>query len=181
MLDLKLVAQNFDEVVARLRSRGGELDLGPFQRLVTERRDLYVSMESLSHKRNVANDEIKRKAKEDPKSIDALRGEMRQVSQEIKDRENRLKEVEEELNQILFTLPNLPHASVPVGKDANQNRVEKTWGEKPRFLHAPKQHFEIGEGLGMLDFERATKVSGSRFVFYKGALARLERSLVAWM
>ena len=85
MLDLKHVAQNFDSVVARLKARGGDLDLGPFQKLVDERRQLYVSMETLSHRRNVANDAIKQKAKSDPGSIDAIRGEMRQVSQEIKE------------------------------------------------------------------------------------------------
>src|SRR5687767_14448763 len=98
MLDLKEVAKNFDTVVARLKARGGNLDLGPFQRLVSERRDLYVSMEALQAKRNQANEEIKRLAKEDPKAIEARRGDLRQVSQDIKDKENRLKEVEEELS-----------------------------------------------------------------------------------
>jgi seryl-tRNA synthetase len=85
MLDLRNVAQNFDAVVARLKTRGGSLDLGPFQRLFSERRELYVSMESLSARRNAANEEMKRKAKEDPKALDALRGDMRAVSQEIKE------------------------------------------------------------------------------------------------
>jgi seryl-tRNA synthetase len=181
MLDLKYVAQNFEQVVARLKTRGGDLDLGAFQRLVHARRDLYVAMESLSHQRNVANDEIKKRAKDDPKAIDALREQMRQVSQEIKEKEARLREVEEELSKILYTLPNLPHESVPVGASEADNRVERTWGEGPRFSFAPKQHFELGEQLGMLDFERAAKVSGSRFVFYRGALARLERALVTFM
>lgn len=181
MLDLKYVAANFEQVVERLKTRGKNLDLGPFQRLVLERRDLYVAVESLSHKRNLANEEMKKKAKEDPSAIDALRGEMRAVSQEIKEKEGRLKEVEEELSKILYTLPNLPHESVPVGESEADNRVEKTWGEKPKFLFEPKQHFELGEKLGMLDFERASKVSGSRFVFYKGGLARLERALASFM
>ncbi len=181
MLDLKYVAQNFDQVVARLKTRSGSLDLGPFQRLMQERKDLYVSVEGLSFKRNQANEEMKKKAKEDPSAIEALRGEMRAVSQEIKEKEARLREVEDELSKIVMTLPNIPHESVPVGSSEADNRVEKVWGEKPRFLHTPLQHFEIGEKLGMLDFERATKVSGSRFAFYKGALARLERALVAFM
>ncbi|QAT83478.1 seryl-tRNA synthetase [Corallococcus coralloides] len=181
MLDLRNVAQNFDAVVARLKTRGGSLDLGLFQTLFTERRDLYVSMEALAARRNAANEEMKRKAKEDPSAMEKLRGDLRGVSQEIKEKESRLKEVEEELNRILLVIPNVPHDSVPVGASADENVQVKTWGEKPNLLFAPKQHFELGESLGMLDFERAAKVSGSRFTFYKGALARLERALVTFM
>ncbi|RKI05107.1 serine--tRNA ligase [Corallococcus sp. AB038B] len=181
MLDLRNVAQNFDAVVARLKTRGGSLDLGPFQSLFLERRDLYVSMEALAARRNAANEEMKRKAKEDPSAMEKLRGDLRGVSQEIKEKESRLKEVEEELNRILLVIPNVPHDSVPVGTSADENVQVKTWGEKPNLLFTPKQHFELGETLGMLDFERAAKVSGSRFTFYKGALARLERALVTFM
>ncbi|NPC75928.1 serine--tRNA ligase [Corallococcus sp. AB004] len=181
MLDLRNVAQNFDAVVARLKTRGGSLDLGPFQSLFLERRDLYVSMEALAARRNAANEEMKRKAKEDPSAMEKLRGDLRGVSQEIKEKESRLKEVEEELNRILLVIPNVPHDSVPVGTSADENVQVKTWGEKPNLLFTPKQHFELGESLGMLDFERAAKVSGSRFTFYKGALARLERALVTFM
>ncbi|NOK22849.1 serine--tRNA ligase [Corallococcus carmarthensis] len=181
MLDLRNVAQNFDAVVARLKTRGGSLDLGPFQALFLERRDLYVSMEALAARRNAANEEMKRKAKEDPSAMEKLRGDLRGVSQEIKEKESRLKEVEEELNRILLVIPNVPHDSVPVGTSADENVQVKTWGEKPNLLFTPKQHFELGESLGMLDFERAAKVSGSRFTFYKGALARLERALVTFM
>jgi seryl-tRNA synthetase len=106
---------------------------------------------------------------------------MRQLSTEIKEKETRLKQVEEELEKILYLLPNVPDESVPVGASADDNQVVKTWGEKPNLPFTPKQHFDLGEGLGMLDFERAAKVSGSRFTFYKGALARLERALVAFM
>ncbi|MCP3104160.1 serine--tRNA ligase [Myxococcus sp. K15C18031901] len=181
MLDLRNVAQNFDAVVARLKTRGGNLDLGPFQRLFSERSELYKSMESLAARRNAANEDMKKKAKEDPKALDALRGDLRAVSQEIKEKEARLKEVEEELNRILLLIPNVPHDSVPVGTSADENVQVKTWGDKPNLPFTPKQHFELGEKLGMLDFERAAKVSGSRFTFYKGALARLERALVTFM
>ncbi|HLL53105.1 MAG TPA: serine--tRNA ligase [Myxococcaceae bacterium] len=181
MLDLKHVASNFEQVVERLRTRGGDLDLGQFQKLVLERKELHVSVEALSQKRNTLNEEMKKKAKEDPKAIDAIRGDMRTLAQQIKDQDTRLQQVEEELQGILVTLPNLPHESVPVGASEADNRVERTWGEKPSFDFAPKQHFELGEKLGMLDFERASKVSGSRFAFYKGALARLERALVSFM
>jgi seryl-tRNA synthetase len=95
--------------------------------------------------------------------------------------EARLKEVEEELSRILLLIPNVPLESVPVGAGAEDNVQVRAWGEKPNLLFAPKQHFELGEKLGMLDFERAAKVSGSRFAFYKGALARLERALASFM
>ncbi|HVE84895.1 MAG TPA: serine--tRNA ligase [Myxococcales bacterium] len=181
MLDLKTVAQSFDQTVARLNSRGGALDLGPFQERFKERRELYVSMEALNHKRKGFDEELKRKAKEDPAGLDAMRAEMRTLSQEIKAREARLKEVEEALEKILLYVPNVPHESVPVGASEADNKVERTWGEKPSFSFAPRQHFELGERLGLMDFERAAKVSGSRFVFLKGALAQLERALVAFM
>ncbi len=181
MLDLRYVAQNFDAVVARLKTRGGSLDLGPFQKLFTERRELYVAMEGLSARRNAANEEMKKKAKEDPAALEALRGDLRAVSQEIKEKEGRLKEVEEEINRILLLIPNLPHESVPVGASEADNVVVRTWGEKPNLPFTARQHFDIGEKLGMMDFERAAKVSGSRFTFMKAALARLERALVTFM
>jgi seryl-tRNA synthetase len=181
MLDLKYVAQNFDAVVERLSARGGNLDLGSFKALVAERRALYVSLESLQAKRNVANEEMKRVAKQDPAALERLRGDLRTLSQEIKEQEKQLFPVEEQLSAVLLTLPNVPDPSVPVGTSEKDNVVVRTWGEAPRFPFTPRQHFEIGEKLGLLDFERAAKVSGSRFVFYRGDLARLERALVAFM
>ncbi len=181
MLDLKEVSKNFDAVVERLKSRGGSLDLGPFQQLVQERRELHIAVEALSNQRNSANEQIKVKAKEDPKSIDALRGDLRVTSQQIKEKEHRLKQVEDSLSEILYVIPNIPDASVPVGSGADDNQQVRSGGEKPDLFFPPKQHFEIGERLGMLDFERAAKVSGSRFAFYKGPLARLERALVSFM
>ncbi len=181
MLDLKFVAQNFESVVERLKSRGGDLNLGPFQARVQQRRDLHIALETLSHRRNAANEEMKRKAKENPLALEALRGELRDLSQTIKEKENQLRVVEEELSGILLLIPNLPHPSVPIGTSEADNKVERLWGEKPSFSFAPRQHFEIGEKLGLLDFERAAKVSGSRFAFYRGDLARLERALIALM
>jgi seryl-tRNA synthetase len=181
MLDLKYVAQNFDAVVERLSARGGNLDLGSFRALFAERRGLYVSLESLQARRNTANEEMKRAAKEDPPALERLRGDLRTLSQEIKDLEKKLAPVEERLSAVLLTLPNIPDPSVPVGASAEENVLVRTWGQPPNLPFTPKQHFELGESLGMLDFERAAKVSGSRFAFYKGDLARLERALVAFM
>jgi seryl-tRNA synthetase len=181
MLDLKWVAQNFDAVVQRLSTRGGNLDLGDFRALMTERSTVYPSLESLQAKRNAANEEMKRAAKEDPAALERLRGDLRSLGQEIKELEKRRDAVDERLQAVNLTLPNVPDPSVPVGASEKDNVVVRTWGEAPRFPFAPRQHFEIGEKLGLLDFERAAKVSGSRFVFYRGDLARLERALVTFM
>ncbi len=144
MLDLKYVAQNFDAVLERLKTRSGSLDLGAFQKLFTERRELYIQLEALQHRRNQANEEMKKKAREDPKAIDSLRTDMRTISQDIKDKESRLGQVEQELEQILLFIPNLPDASVPIGASENDNPVVKTFGEKPNLLFQPRQHFELG-------------------------------------
>src|SRR5215813_472895 len=181
MLDLRYVAQNYETVLERLKSRGGGLDLGPFQALMKERRERDVALEALNQRRSVANEEMKKRMKEGPAAIEAVREELRGISQTIKHNEARVKEVEENLSNILLLLPNLPDPSVPVGTSEKDNRVERVWGEKPKFAFAPKQHFELGEKLGVLDFERAAKVAGSRFAFYRGALARLERALVTFM
>src|SRR5690606_33292963 len=123
----------------------------------------------------------KRLAKENPAGLEEARGQMRALAQETKGQEARLAEIEAQLQQILLELPNLPDASVPVGADETDNVVVRTWGEKPAFAFAPKEHDRLGEDLGLLDFERAAKISGARFAFTKGALARLERALVAFM
>jgi seryl-tRNA synthetase len=181
MLDLKYVAQNLDSVIERLKLRGGQLDLGRFQELAHQRRELYIALESLSHKRNTIDESLKLAAREDPKAIESLRGEMRALSQSIRAQEIQLRTVEEELSAILLLIPNLPHESVPIGSSSEQNRIERQWGEQLKFSFAPRQHFEIAERLGLLDFERAAKVSGSRFAFYKSSLARLERALITFM
>jgi len=181
MLDLKQFAQNFDEVAARLARRGGSLDLEPVRALIAERRDLILEVDALRQKLNAANDDLKKKAKSDPGAIEALRGELREVSQQAKLRDERLRAVEAELEALLLRIPNTPSPSVPDGKSADDNVVVRTWGQKPAFDFEAQEHWALGEKLGLLDFERAAKVSGPRFVFYKGALARLERALVSFM
>lgn len=181
MLDLKELAKNFDAVVARLSDRGGTLDLSELKALMGERRSLHVEVEGLQARRNAANEEMKKLAKSDPAAVERARGELKGVSTGIKEKEGRLHEVEEKLQALLAVVPNVPHASVPKGASEHDNQVVRTWGEKPTFLFTPKQHFEVGEKLGLLDFERAAKVSGSRFAFLKGGLSRMERALTAFM
>ncbi len=177
MLDLKEVAKNFEAVVARLQSRGGTLDLSRFQELFAERSKLYKELEKNQAEKNTASEQMKDPAKRTP----ALQAQMKELGAVIKDQDGKLKAIEEELSAQMMIVPNVPHESVPVGADEHGNKVEKVWGEKPSFLFTPKQHFEIGEKLGLLDFERGVKVSGPRFAFSKGALARLERALTAFM
>ncbi|MEW6433907.1 MAG: serine--tRNA ligase [Myxococcota bacterium] len=178
MLDLKEIAKNFDAVVARLNDRGGALDLSRFTALFTERKQLYIDLEAKQSKKNKVQETLKTADNETRKKVGA---EMKALGAEIKDAEGRLKTIEDELNELLLNVPNVPHESVPKGLDETGNQVVRTWGEKPTFLFTPRQHFEIGEKLGMLDFERGVKVSGPRFAFSRGALARLERALTAFM
>ena len=177
MLDLKEVAKNFDSVVNRLAARGGALDLTRFRQLFDERKRLYVELESNQAQKNKASQEIKL----DISKRDALGAMVKALNQAINDQEGRLKGVEDELSQMMMLVPNVPHESVPVGPDETGNVVQRLWGDKPTFLFAPRQHVELGEKLGLLDFERAVKVSGTRFGFSKGALAQLERALVSFM
>ena len=177
MLDLKYVDKNFDAVVARLQDRGGALDLGPFRALMARRKGVNVELEANQARRNQVNEEIKL----DTSKARVLGPQMKELGKVIKEQEAALKALEDELGALMMMVPNVPHASVPTGADEKGNQVVRTWGEKPGFLFTPRQHFEIGEKLGLLDFERATKVSGARFGFSKGALAKLERALVSFM
>jgi seryl-tRNA synthetase len=176
VLDLKEVAKNFDVIVKRLESRGGTLDLSRFKTLFTERKGLYVELETNQAKKNKAQEIMKTDAAKRAE----LGAEMKALGVVIKESETKLKAVEEELEGIMLTVPNVPHESVPVGSDEHGNQCVRTCGTKPNFLFTPKQHFEIGEKLNMLDFERATKVSGPRFAFSKGALAKIERALTSF-
>ncbi len=181
MLDLKELAKNYDTWVPRLNDRGGNLDFGPFKALFDERKKLYVEIETLQAQRNKANEEMKGLAKTNPAAMKERSGELKTLGATIKEKEGRRDEIEQALEKLLYDVPNVPHESVPKGADASGNKEVRQWGQKPNFLFEPKQHFDIGEKLGMLDFERAVKVSGSRFWFLKGGLARLERALVTFM
>ncbi len=181
MLDLREVAKNFEFVLERLGSRQGTLDLGPFQTLFAERKTLHTNLEHEQARRNKINDELKVFASKEPSKIETVRGEMKALSVSIKEREARLKIVEDEITALLMLVPNVPHPSVPVGKTVDDNVMVRSWGEKPSFSFQPKEHFELGEAMGLFDFQRAAKVSGSRFAFSLGALAKLERALVSFM
>jgi len=179
VLDLRYVVANLDEVKRRLATRGegAAAALAPIEALAAERRQLIQSSETERAEQRKASEQMRILKGEEQAQ---LRARLKTLSDEVKTKEARLKEVEEKIEQALLNVPNLPHESVPVGSEAADNKVIREWGEKPRMSFAPKQHDELGEALGLLDFTRAGKVSGSRFVFYRAELARLERALVSF-
>jgi seryl-tRNA synthetase len=180
MLDLRYVVDNLDAVRRKLERRGGNIDLAPLAELARERRELLVSVEGLRQQQNQANEEMRKLAKS-PDALAEARVRLRQVADTIKEKDARLKVVETALEDLLAGLPNLPHDSVPDGLSAEQNVVVRSWGEKPKFDFTPKEHADLGEALGILDFDRAAKISGARFAVYFGAAARLERALINFM
>lgn len=181
MLDIKFLRTNFEEVKAKLQYRGEDLtDFGRFEELDTRRRELLVQTEELKSKRNEVSQQIS-VLKREKKDAEALILEMREVGEKVKDLDNELRTVEEDLERLMLSIPNIPHESAPVGETEDDNVVARTWGEVKEFTYEPKPHWDLATDLGILDFERAGKVTGSRFVFYKGAGARLERALISFM
>ncbi|SDK23531.1 serine--tRNA ligase [Sediminibacillus albus] len=181
MLDMKYLRNNFAEVKNKLKHRGEDLsELDKFGDLDARRRELIAGTEELKAKRNEVSKQIAALKKE-KKDADAYITEMREVGEKIKAFDTELKEVEENLETLLLTIPNIPHESVPVGEDEDDNVEARKWGDAPQFSYEAKAHWDIATDLDILDFERAAKVTGSRFVFYKGLGARLERALINFM
>jgi len=180
MLDLKLLRENFDEVKARMATRSAEIDWDEFVRLDRGRRDALANIERLKEKKNRLSGEIG-KLKQSGGDASPLMRVGEEVSEAIRAGEGPLAEIEAAFERVMLTLPNLPHASVKVGKNETENREVRRWGNPPSFDFTPKNHWDIGEELGILDFERAAKVAGARFAVYRGAGARLERALINFM
>lgn len=177
MLDLKFVRSNPDKVKEALQKRGAVVGLDNFLRLEEQRRQKLVEVEQLKSRRNTVSEEIGRLKKQGQEAGDMVL-EMRQVSQRIKEMDDELKKIEEDLAGTLLTIPNMPHDSVPFGAGEEDNPEVRRNGEPRKFDFSPLAHWDIGEGLDILDFERAAKVTGARFVFYKGLGARLERAVI---
>ncbi|WP_058300242.1 serine--tRNA ligase [Gorillibacterium timonense] len=181
MFDVKLLRNQYEEVKASLENRGKPLpDLARFADLDKSRREKLQETEQLKNRRNTVSQEVaaKKRAGED---AEGLILEMREVSDRIKELDEEIRVLETDLNVIVMSLPNLPHASTPVGKSEDDNVEIRRHGEPKAFPFAPKAHWELAQELGILDFEAAAKVTGSRFVFYKGLGARLERALMNFM
>lgn len=181
MLDIKKIRADFDGVAAKLEIRGVKKEtLQELHELDVRRRELIVQSENLKKERNAVSDEIaliKREKGDASEKITA----MKQVSADIKVIDAELADIEEKLTTYTTTLPNLPHDDVPIGADEDDNVEIRRHGQAPEFSFEPKPHWDLGESLGILDWERGGKVTGSRFLFYKGAGARLERALYNFM
>ena len=180
MLAREYLRERTDEYRDALNRRGATVDIERFVSLDAERRRSIAQVEQLKAQKNAASQEIAtlKKNKQDASpQIEA----MKSVGEEIKTLDDRLGQIEDELKTLELYFPNVPHESVPTGADESANRVERQWGEKPSFDFTAKSHWELGEALGILDFDRAAKVTGARFSFLKGAAAKLSRALMNFM
>jgi len=180
MLDMKFIRDNLDRAEAALATRGGNVSLlAGFRKLDERRRTLLTESETLKALKNSVSEEIA-KIKDKSTVKDKIAG-MKEVSAKIKVLDDELKTVEEAFGALLMTIPNLPHPTTPVGRSEEDNVVVRSWGTPPAFAFDAKAHWDIGEALGILDFERAAKITGARFCLSKGAGARLERALISFM
>lgn len=178
---MKFLRNNYDEVKAKLEHRGEDLsELETFGELDERRRDLIAETEQLKAKRNAATQQISQLKREKKDAEPAIK-EMREVGDNIAELDKELREIEEKLEHVMLSIPNIPHESVPVGESEDDNIVDRTWGEMREFDFEIKPHWDVATNLNILDFERAAKVTGSRFVFYTGLGARLERALLNFM
>src|SRR5215813_6070762 len=180
MLDITYLRANIENARDRLAHRGFPLDVETFQRLDGERKTIINEVERLRQFRNTASDEIAKQVKEKV-DVSAKRNEMKAVSQEIKDKEEALRGIEDQLFQLVARIPNVAAPEVPIGLTEDQNVEIRRIGELPRFDFDPKAHWDLCPPLGILDLERATKIAGSRFPLLAGKGARLERALINFM
>jgi len=180
MLEIKYIRENSDLVDKALKARGNDLDLDSLLEVDSERRRLLQEVEDLRNLRNRVSEEIGRQKKA-KKDVEGLITQMKEVASRIKKLDKLLEEKEASLNEYLFSMPNIPHPSVPVGRDETENPAIRTWGDILEFDFKPVPHWEIGEWLNILDFERAAKITGARFAVYRGLGAKLERALINFM
>ena len=180
MLDIKYLRQNIEFVRQKMDERGQKIDFDRFIELDAKRRDILQAVETLRNERNSVSKEIG-ELKKKKADASALIEKMGNVSAKIKEYDESLRVTEEELNAFVMIVPNVQHESVPQGHGSEDNKVVHTWGEKPVFSFEPKQHFELGESLNILDFARGAKITGARFTVYRGAGAAMERALVSFM
>ena len=180
MLDLKFVRDNLPKMQKMLQDRNLEMDLTPLRQLDEKRRAILLEAEELKHQRNVASDEIA-VAKREKRDASPLIERMKEVSQRIKTMDQELGQIDLQMQDMLLLIPNMPHETVAIGKDEHDNPLVRTWGKAPSFTFQPKNHWDIGEGLGIIDFERAARMTGARFAIYWGLGAALERAIINFM
>jgi seryl-tRNA synthetase len=180
MLDIQLLRKDLDNVVGRLRTRGFMFDRGRYQTLELRRKDLQIETQALQNERNTRSKSIGQ-AKAGGEDIAPLLERVSALGDALKSKEQELNAVQDELQNLISEAPNMPHPSVPIGRDENDNRLERTWGEIPAFDFKIKDHVDLGQDLGAMDFDAAAKITGSRFVVMQGQLARLHRALTQFM
>lgn len=180
MLDIKYVRENFDKVKRMLTRRNNDLNIDSLLDLDQKRRDLLTESDDLKSKRNSMSKDIGKmiKAGEDASELQA---EVRSAGEKISELDSQIKEVDAQLKDLLLHIPNMPAQDVPVGKDENDNPEIRRWGNPRKFEFTPKPHWELGKDLNILDADRAAKVTGARFTFYRGLGARLERACINFM
>ncbi len=176
MLDIKLLRSEPQKVIDAIKSRGGELDLTEFAEIDKQRRELLQEVEALKNKQNVVSKQIPQLKKEG-KDVAPIFAEMNQIKETVKDIDAKVAELDEKLQNIVLTIPNIPNENVTKGLSDEDNVEIRRWGEPTKFDFEPKAHWDIGENLDILDADTAAKVTGSRFTFYKGLGARLERAV----
>ncbi|MBC7792545.1 MAG: serine--tRNA ligase [Clostridia bacterium] len=182
MLDHRAFFSDFDSIIQRLGNRGidGET-IEALRKVAQKRRDAIHAVEAMRAEQNQANDDVRKLRESDPAGFNVARGKLKVLKEKIDASEEAQKHAETSLEEMILRLPNLPDASVPVGKDEHANRLERTVGEPAKFSFKALEHFEIAEKLGIVSFEQAAKVSGARFAVYRGNGARLERALTTFM
>ena len=180
MLDAKLLRKQMDRVKERIGSRGATIDWEELTAVDRRRREILVETEKLKEKKNRLSGEIG-KLKKSGGDASALMAENEGLSEAIRKQEEPLRQIEKRFEDLMLVIPNLPHESVPKGSDARDNTEVRRWGDPPKFDFKPKNHWEIGAELGILDFARAAKIAGARFVLYQGQGAHLERALINFM
>jgi seryl-tRNA synthetase len=181
MIDIRIVREHTEKAKAALEKRGEGTDiLDSILKIEHERRDLLRIVEEMRQRRNQISQEIGR-LKKDGGDTAGIMSEAKEISDQITDKQDSLRELEDRSMQELLLIPNIPDESVPTGKDETENQEKRVWGDKPEFSFEPKNHWDIGEDLDILDFERAGKIAGARFVINKGAGAKLERALMNFM
>ena len=180
MLDIRLIREERERVEKALRDRDLRFDLEALVALDAERRKLLAEAEELKHQRNVSSNQIALflREKKDPT---ALKSEMKVVSQKIANLDEKVEEEDKKIAYLTLTVPNIPHNSVPIGKDSKSNKIVRKYGKERSFNFNPKNHIEIGHSLGILDLPRAAKVTGSFFPLFVGDGARLQRALITFM
>lgn len=180
MLDLKFIRENTGAVKKAIKDRGMTLDINKLTSLDSERRTMLTEVEALKNKRNTESREIGNMLR-DKKDASSLKADMKALSQKIKEIDQKVGAISTNLTNMMLEIPNIPDATVPVGPTAKSNKLIKEWGKQKKFKFKPKNHLELSEILGIMDFGRAAKITGSGFALYMGLGARLERALINFM